>query len=101
MKTDLVANIIAAHCSGDEGSFKAAVDALAADELNKGNSRTSTVILEAYTGKTPTPLKKPDAAAPPPLVLPLNLPLEASPLRLPSEEHMPRGIRTAFWNCTT
>ena len=66
MKTDLVANIIAAHCSGDEGSFKAAVDALAADELNKGNSRTSTVILEAYTGKTPTPLKKPDAAAPAP-----------------------------------
>ena len=66
MKTDLVANIIAAHCSGDEGSFKAAVDALAVDELNKGNSRTSTVILEAYTGKTPTPLKKPDAAAPAP-----------------------------------
>ena len=66
MKTDLVANIIAAHCSGDEGSFKAAVDALAADELNKGNIRTSTLILEAYTGKTPTPIKKPDAVAPPP-----------------------------------
>ena len=44
MKTDLVANIIAAHCSGDEGSFKAAVDALAADELNKGHYRTSPVI---------------------------------------------------------
>lgn len=66
MKTDLVANIIAAHCSGDEGAFKAAVDALAADELNKGNSRTSTVIMEAYTGKTPAPIKKPDAAAPAP-----------------------------------
>ena len=32
MKAELIANIIAAHCSGDESSFKTAVEALAADE---------------------------------------------------------------------
>ena len=32
MKAELIANIITAHCSGDESKFKAAVDELAADE---------------------------------------------------------------------
>lgn len=62
MKAELIANIIAAHCSRDENSFKLAVEALAADEDKKGNSRVSSMILDAYTGKNATLIKKPDAA---------------------------------------
>ena len=36
MKAELIANIITAHCSGDEANFKAAVDELAKDEDRKG-----------------------------------------------------------------
>ena len=39
MKAELIANIISAHCMGDELKFKAAVDELAADEDKKGNVR--------------------------------------------------------------
>lgn len=35
MKAELIADIITAHCSGDEQKFKAAIDALAADEEKK------------------------------------------------------------------
>lgn len=60
MKAELIANIIAAHCSGNENSFKTAVDALAADEDKKGNSRVSSMLLDAYKGKDITLMKKPD-----------------------------------------
>ena len=59
MKAELIANIIAAHCSGDESSFKTAVEALAADEDKKGNSRVSGMFLNAYKGKNITLMKKP------------------------------------------
>ena len=64
MKAELIANIIAAHCSGDESSFKTAVEALAADEDKKGNSRVSSMLLDAYKGKNITLMKKPDVAQP-------------------------------------
>ena len=64
MKAELIANIITAHCSGDESSFKAAVEALAADEDKKGNSRVSSMILDAYKGKNITLMKKPDVVQP-------------------------------------
>lgn len=64
MKAELIANIIAAHCSGDESSFRAAVEALAADEDKKGNSRVSSMILEAYKGKNITLIKKPEPVQP-------------------------------------
>lgn len=64
MKAELIANIIAAHCSGDESSFKAAVESLAADEDKKGNSRVSSMILDAYKGKNITLMKKPDIGQP-------------------------------------
>ena len=47
MKAELIANIISAHCTGDEAKFKAAVDELAADEDKKGNIRVSSLILSA------------------------------------------------------
>lgn len=64
MKAELIANIITAHCSGNEASFKAAVEALAADEDKKGNSRVSSMILEAYKGKNATLMKKPEVGQP-------------------------------------
>lgn len=64
MKAELIANIIAAHCSGDESSFKAAVEALAADEEKKGNSRVSSMLFDAYKGKNITLMKKPDVGQP-------------------------------------
>ena len=64
MKAELIASIIAAHCSGDEMSFKTAVEALAADEDKKGNSRVSSMILDAYKGKNITLMKKPDVGQP-------------------------------------
>ena len=60
MKAELIANIITAHCSGDEASFKTAVETLAADEDKKGNSRVSSMILDAYKGKNITLMKKPE-----------------------------------------
>ena len=59
MKAELIANIIAAHCSGDESKFKAAVDALAADEDKKGNVRVSSLILASYKGARTDSKKKP------------------------------------------
>lgn len=64
MKAELIANIIAAHCSGDERSFKTAVEALAADEDKKRNSRVSSMLLDAYKGKNITLMKKPDVGQP-------------------------------------
>lgn len=64
MKAELIANIITAHCSGDENSFKIAVEALAADEDKKGNSRVSSMILDAYKGKNITLMKKPEIGQP-------------------------------------
>ena len=64
MKAELIANIIAAHCSGDEASFKAAVEALAVDEDKKGNSRVSNMILDSYNGKNITLMKKPEVGQP-------------------------------------
>ena len=64
MKAELIANIISAHCSGNESSFKLAVDALAADEEKKGNDRVSNIIRGAYSGKTTTLISKPDVTAP-------------------------------------
>lgn len=58
MKAELIANIIAAHCSGNESFFKSAVDALVADEDKKGNHRVSSMILDAYNGKNITLMKK-------------------------------------------
>lgn len=60
MKAELIADIIQAHCSGDEDRFRAAVEALAADESKKGNVRVSNLVLAAYTGKREAPLKKPE-----------------------------------------
>ena len=63
MKAELIANIITAHCSGDEALFKNAVEALAADEDKKGNARVSNLLLAAYKGKPVTMMKKPEVAA--------------------------------------
>ena len=63
MKAELITSIIAAHCSGDESSFKSAVEALALDEDKKGNSRVSNMILDAYKGKNITWMKKPETAS--------------------------------------
>ena len=63
MKAELITSIIAAHCSGDESSFKLAVEALALDEDKKGNSRVSNMILDAYKGKNITLMKKPETAS--------------------------------------
>lgn len=64
MKAELIVNIIAAHCTGDENAFKTAVEALAADESKKGNGRLSNQILDAYKGKKSTLIKKPDVTQP-------------------------------------
>ena len=64
MKAELIINIIAAHCSGDEKSFKTAVEDLAKDEDNKGNSRVSSMLLDAYKGKNITLMKKPEVVQP-------------------------------------
>lgn len=63
MKAELIANIIAAHCTGDESKFKAAVDKLAADEDKKGNVRVSSLLLAAYKGAPTSSPKKPDTSA--------------------------------------
>lgn len=67
MKAELIANIISAHCTGDEAKFKAAVDELAADEDKKGNIRVSSLILSAYNGTKSTMIKKPDVISSPDL----------------------------------
>lgn len=65
MKAELIADIIQAHCSGDEDRFRTAVETLAADENKKGNARVSNLIRSAYAGKRETPLKKPETSAHP------------------------------------
>ena len=62
MKAELIANIISAHCAGSEADFKTAVEALAADEEKKGNSRVSNLLLSAYQGKKATVIKKPEVS---------------------------------------
>ena len=63
MKAELIANIITAHCSGDETAFKSAVYALAADEDKKGNVRVSNMILAAYKGAKSTVIMKPEVVS--------------------------------------
>ena len=48
MKADLIENLIVAHCSGDEGKFKDAVEVLAGDEEKKGNVPLAQRIRNAY-----------------------------------------------------
>lgn len=62
MKAELIANIISAHCSGNESSFKLAVDALAADEEKKGNTHISSILRNAYSGKATTLISKPEVS---------------------------------------
>ncbi len=62
MKAELIAKIISAHCAGSEADFKTAVEALAADEEKKGNSRVSNLLLSAYQGKKATVIKKPEVS---------------------------------------
>ena len=92
MKAELIANIIAAHCSGDEASFKTAVEALAADEDKKGNSRVSSMILDAYKGKNITLMKKPEVGQPAAVDLPCSPPEAVQPLP---------ATKTASWSYTT
>lgn len=49
MKSSLVINLIKAHCTGSESSFKAALDKLADDEAKKGNLPLSTALKNAYS----------------------------------------------------
>lgn len=48
MKADLIENLIVAHCSGDEGNFKDAIEVLAGDEEKKGNVPLAQRIRNAY-----------------------------------------------------
>ncbi|WP_368293779.1 AAA family ATPase [Dehalobacter sp. TBBPA1] len=48
MKADLIENLIVAHCSGDEGKFKDAIEVLAGDEEKKGNVPLAQRIRNAY-----------------------------------------------------
>ena len=59
MKSELIENLIVAHCSGDENNFRAAVEKLASDEENKGNVALAAKIRRAYETK-----KKGSGAAP-------------------------------------
>lgn len=51
MKSELIENLIVAHCSGDEQRFHDAIDMLATDEEKKGNVLLATKIRKAYVGK--------------------------------------------------
>ena len=51
MKSELVENLIIAHCSGDEGQFADALAALANDEEKKGNTPTASRLRRAYETK--------------------------------------------------
>ena len=51
MKSELIENLILAHCSGDESRFSAAIDKLAADEEKKGNIQLAGKIRNAYEPK--------------------------------------------------
>lgn len=48
MKSNLVVNLIKAHCSGDENQFKSALDRLVSDEEKKGNMAVAKLIEGAY-----------------------------------------------------
>lgn len=48
MKADLIENLIVAHCSGDEGKFKDAIEVLAGDEEKKGNVPLAQRIRNTY-----------------------------------------------------
>lgn len=65
MKANLIIDLISAHCSGNESSFKAAIEALAKDEERKGNVRISNMIYDAYKSKSSTLIKKPQIDQPP------------------------------------
>lgn len=51
MKSELIENLIVAHCSGDEQRFHDAIDKLATDEEKKGNVLLANKIRKAYVGK--------------------------------------------------
>lgn len=51
MKSELVENLIKAHCSGDEHEFTNALEKLASDEEKKGNTPTASRLRRAYETK--------------------------------------------------
>jgi len=51
MKSELVENLIIAHCSGEESKFIEACNALASDEENKGNIAMASRLRRAYESK--------------------------------------------------
>ncbi len=51
MKSELIENLIVAHCSGDEQKFHDAIVVLAADEEKKGNIQLANKIRKAYVNK--------------------------------------------------
>ena len=51
MKSDLIENLIVAHCSGDENKFQDAIETLAVDEEKKGNVILASKIRKAYVNK--------------------------------------------------
>ena len=59
MKSELIENLIIAHCNGSEQEFKAAIDTLAKDEERKGNVMLSEKIRKAYHTKRKSKNKTP------------------------------------------
>lgn len=59
MKSELIENLIIAHCNGSEQEFKAAIDTLAKDEERKGNVMLSEKIRKAYHTKKKSKNKTP------------------------------------------
>lgn len=55
MKADLIESLIVAHCSGDEGKFRDAVEVLAGDEEKKGNVPLAQRIRDAYRLRRTSP----------------------------------------------
>lgn len=51
MKSELIENLIVAHCSGDEDKFQEAIETLAIDEEKKGNVILANKIRKAYVSK--------------------------------------------------
>ena len=51
MKSELIENLIVAHCSEDEDKFQEAIETLAIDEEKKGNVILANKIRKAYVSK--------------------------------------------------
>ncbi len=54
MKSELIENLIIAHCSGDEQEFLEAINKLVSDEEKKGNVPTASRLRRAYVNKKKT-----------------------------------------------